>query len=207
MHFFSKEEIKALAVIFLVLIGVSWPNFTLSLRRARDQVRRDDIGNIQAAIDAYYSDYGIYPSASADGRIVACKGGGSDAESVNFSTGKLVVNLIPCIWGKDTWINLTPGVSKVYMRVLPGDPNKTRGSSYMYFSDGSRYQLFGSLEGPDEPGYDPKLAARNLSCGKQVCNIGRATNVPMYMTIEEYNLQVYCTTHGGDPKCINRQKK
>lgn len=181
-------------VIFLVLVGVSFPNFSLSLRRARDQVRRDDLGNIEEAIAKYYSDYGVYPASTADGKMVVCKGNEND------QTGGAV--LVPCSWGKDGWINLTPGVSKVYMRVLSGDPDADKGVSYVYFSDGSRYQLFGSLEATDEPGYDLKLAERGVACGNKVCNFGRAYNVPMYITIEEYNLQIYCARHPKDLKCI-----
>lgn len=183
MRPFSKPEIISLIVIFLILILVSWPNFALSLRRARDQIRRDDIGNIQAAIDAYYADYGMFPAATSDGKMNVCKDG-------------------PCNWGHDTWINLTPGVSKVYMGTLPGDPNVSKGVSYVYFSDGSRYQLFGSMEGIDEPSYDAKLAARNVMCGNRICNIGRVNNVPMYITIEEYDLQIYCSQYPKDIRCI-----
>jgi type II secretory pathway pseudopilin PulG len=185
MKSFSKQEIISLIFIFLILIGVSWPNFALSLRRSRDQVRRDDLGNIQAAIDVYYADYGMFPASTDDGKIVACQNG-------------------PCNWGIDIWRNLTPGVDKVYMRVLAGDPNMSKGASYVYFSDGSRYQLFGALEGIDEPAYDAKLAARNVMCGNQVCNMGRVNSVPMYITIEEYNFQIYCAQHPKDIRCINR---
>jgi type II secretory pathway pseudopilin PulG len=192
MKFFSKSELVSIIVIFLILIVVSAPNFALSLRRARDQIRRDDIGNIQAAIDSYYSDYGMFPISDNEGRIVACR------DMVN----KLEISQRPCVWGTDTWVNLTPGVDKVYMRVLPGDPYAKKGISYVYFSDGSRYQLFGSLESIDEPGYDEKLAAREVKCGNKVCNVGRAVNVPMYTTIEEYNLQIYCGQHPKDIKCL-----
>jgi type II secretory pathway pseudopilin PulG len=193
MHKFSKEEIISLFIIFLVLIGVSWPNFALSLRRARDQIRRDDLGNIEAAINSYYSDYGVFPLSSPDGQIIVCS-----------ATKGTVVDLMPCRWGHDTWINLTPGVSKVYMKVLAGDPNLSRGVTYDYFSDGSRYQLLGALEGVDEPGYDAKLVSRNVKCGNKICNIGRATNVPLYISIEEYDLQIYCADHPKDIRCINR---
>ncbi len=202
MKFFSKEETIALGIIFLVLVVVSWPNFTLSLRRARDQIRRDDIGSVQGAIDNYYSDYGIFPASTNDGKLVVCKG--SEGPQIDPGTGKPVVNLVPCTWGKDPWLNLTPGVSKVYLRVIPGDPDKTKGASYVYFSDGSRYQLMGALESSDEPGYDAKLAARGVMCGNRICNIGRATNVPLYLSIEEYDLQIYCGDHPKDVKCIGR---
>jgi type II secretory pathway pseudopilin PulG len=183
MKSFSKSEIISLVVIFLVLIGVSWPNFALSLRRSRDQIRRDDMGNIQAAIDAYYDDYGMFPASTDDGKIIACKNGS-------------------CDWGKDTWVNLTPGVNKVYMKVIPTDPNYKSGTNYLYFSDGSRYQLLGALEGADEPSYDVKLADRKVMCGNKICNMGRVNNVPMYITIEEYDLQIHCAQHPKDIKCL-----
>jgi len=194
MKFFSKPELISLAVIFIILIAVSWPNFSLSLRRSRDQIRRDDIGNIQAAIDVYFGDYGVFPASTSDGKMVVCKGPETDQ-----------IRLVPCNWGQDTWINLTPGVNKVYLKVLPGDPKLNQGTSYAYFSDGSRYQLFGSMEGIDEPSYDAKLAARGVKCGNKICNIGRANNVPLYITVEEYGLQIFCSQHPKEAKCLNRK--
>jgi len=194
MKHFSKPEIFSLAIIFLILIAVSWPNFSLSLRRARDQVRRDDIGNIQQAITDYYSDYGLYPSSTSDGKIIACKGPTENGKTT----------LIACNWGHDPWINLTPGIDKVYMKTVPGDPNQSSGVNYDYFSDGSRYQLFASFEGPDEPEVDSKVVARNVKCGDRVCNVGRAVNVPLYISIEEYNMQIYCGQHPNSIKCIKK---
>ena len=191
---FSKPEIISLLVIFFVLVAVSWPNFALSLRRARDQVRRDDVGNIQAAITDYYADYGIYPSSTSDGRIIACKDPAQNGK----------ITLIPCNWGKDPWINLTTGVNKVYMNRVPGDPNQPQGVNYDYFSDGSRYQIFASFEGKDESEVDPKVIAMGFKCGTRVCNVGRAINVPLYISIPEYDLQIYCGQHPKDLKCINK---
>jgi type II secretory pathway pseudopilin PulG len=191
MKKFSKGEIISIAIIFLGLIGISWPNFALSLRRARDQVRRDDIGNLQQAITDYYSDYGLYPSSTADGRIIACKG--------SAQNGK--ITLVACAWGHDTWVNLTPGVNKVYMKTLPGDPSQPQGVNYVYFSDGSRYQIYASFEGKDEPEVDLKVTALGIKCGSRVCNVGRAVNVPLYISIQEYDLQIYCGQHPNDTKC------
>lgn len=197
---FTKSESISLAIIFLVLVLVSWPNFAVSLRRARDQIRRDDIGNIQGAIDAYYSDYGIYPASSPDGKIIGCRD--ENADPAADESGIIYVEQRPCNWGKDTWISLTSGVNKTYLKVIPGDPETSKGASYVYFSDGSRYQLLGALESEDEPGYDQKLVDRNVVCGNRVCNIGRANNVPLYISIEEYNLQIYCGQHPKDIKCL-----
>lgn len=201
---FSKPEIISIVVIFLVLVVVSWPNFSLSLRRSRDQIRRDDIGNIQAAIDEYYNDYGMFPLSTKDNKILGCK---SSDDSVVESTGSggVKINLVGCEWGKDPWINLTPEVNKTYMKVVPGDPKLSSGTSYFYSSDGSRYQLFASLEGEDEPEYNAKLAARGVKCGVSTCNLGRANNVPLYVTVEEYGLEIYCGEHPKEEKCLNRK--
>ena len=194
MKRFSKPEIISIALIFLILIVISWPNFSSSLRRARDQVRRDDIGNIQTAITDYYTDYGIYPASTSDGRMVVCKG--------PVISGK--TTLVACNWGKDPWVSLTPGTNKTYVHTLPGDPNQPQGVNYAYFSDGSRYQLLASFEGKDEPEYDSKLVARGVMCGTRVCNVGRAVSVPLYISIQEYDFQIYCGQHPKDVKCIKK---
>ncbi len=199
MKIFNKQEIYSLIVIFLILIGISWPNFTLSLRRARDQTRRDDIGNIQTAIYSYFDDYGSFPMSTTDGKMIVCKG---NDRIYKDSAGKVHVEMIPCNWGHDTWINLTPGVSKTYMQTIPGDPSSSEGASYVYFSNGRRFQLMASLEGKDEPEYDAKLEIRNVKCGVRICNMGRVNNVPLYMPIEEYEFQIYCGAHPNDIRCI-----
>ncbi len=192
MKFFSKSEIFSLIVIFLILVAVSLPNFSLSLRRARDQTRRDDMGYMETAIDAYYVDHGFFPPSSPDGKFVVCK----DSQG----------NQVACEWGQK-WISpiLVDKVyeDKVYMNGLPQDPNFNSGAAFAYFSDPGRFQIFGALEGMDEAEYDPKIAERGIKCGNKICNMGRAYNVPLYMTIEEYNLIIYCKQHPKDTiKCV-----
>lgn len=182
MKFFSKTELSALAVIFLVLVAVSVPNFIISLRRSRDQVRRDDLGTLQRALDDYHSDFGEYP-ISSQSAMLACKKP-EDSVSVD-KKGRLIVNLIPCRWGQDALVDLTPGSTKIYDKVLPGDPNLDKGRSYAYFSDGSIYQIFASFEGKDEAEYDQKLVNRNIMCGTSVCNVGRSMGCSIYKSIEE----------------------
>jgi type II secretory pathway pseudopilin PulG len=171
MKSFTKQEIGALSVIFLVLIVISVPNFILSLRRARDQVRKDDMGALQDSLGEYFADFGTFPLSSPDGRILACKNPGDKVEI--DKKGRLVVNFVPCEWGRDGIFDLTPGSTKEYMHILPRDPNYQKGRSYLYLSDGRRIQVFVSLEGSGEDEYDPKIIARNLPCGNVVCNAGR----------------------------------
>jgi hypothetical protein len=180
---FTKSEKISLVIIFAVLIVVSIPNFIISLRRARDQVRRDDMGVLVHALDAYVADNRSLPLASSDGLIMDCLKPGD--KPVKNSKGIWVINFIPCEWGKDALTDLITG--KVYMPILPRDPDYQKGSNYIYFSDGNRYQIYATMEGMDEAEVDPKIIALNLMCGGRVCNVGRAYNVPTDISIEEYD--------------------
>lgn len=186
MKKFTKNEIWGLGVIFLVLLIISIPNFLLSLRRARDQVRRDDLGALVKSLDEYLTDFGKLPPASTDGRIMDCIYPG---EKVTVDKkGRLIVNLRPCDWGGDAFADLTPGSKKVYMPILPRDPDFQKGVTYLYFTDGDKYQIFAWMEGGrDEAEYDPTIVARNLMCGTKICNVGRAYNTPIDISIEEYD--------------------
>jgi type II secretory pathway pseudopilin PulG len=183
MKRFTKSEIISLVIIFSVLIAVSIPNFIISLRRARDQVRRDDMGVMVYAFGQYQSDNETFPKSSPDGRIINCLSPGD--KPVKNKLGNWVLNLIPCEWGVDAFSDLITG--RVYRAILPRDPDYQKGAKYLYFSDGERYQIYAAMEGADEAEVDPKIIARNLMCGSRVCNIGRFYNVPIDISIEEYN--------------------
>ncbi len=66
MTFFTKEETKALVIIFLVLIIISVPNFILSLERARDLTRKDDLFHISNLLNAYQKEIEEYPMTLPD---------------------------------------------------------------------------------------------------------------------------------------------
>jgi len=186
---FTKSELIATAIIFAVLFIISYPNFILSLRRARDQVRRDDLGALQHSLGEYESDFGIFPPASSDGKIMDCKKP-EDVVKID-KKGRLIVNLIPCQWGQDPFVDLTPGSSKTYMKTLPRDPYFDKGVTYLYFTDGSRFQILAYMEGAkDEVDYDQRVVARNIKCGTQICNVGRAFNCPIDKSIEEYDREL-----------------
>lgn len=181
---FNKSDIITLIIVFVVLLAVSTPNFIASLRRARDQTRRDDIGALNQAFDEYLADFNNgLPASSPDGRIVDCLKPGD--KPVKNKSGGWIFTPIPCDWGKDSFVNLISG--KVYMTNLPEDPNYKSGATYLYLSDGNRYQIYAAMEGADEPEVDSKIIARNLMCGNKICNIGRSYNVPSNISIEEYD--------------------
>lgn len=182
MKFFTKRELIGLTVIFIILVVMSLPNFVASIKRARDQVRRDDLGTIDAGMSEYFSDYGVFPM-SRDGKILGCKK--PEDTVTKDAKGRLLVNLIPCEWGKSSLIDLTPGSTKVYMDKVPSDPRNGQGSQYLYLSNGARYQIFAAFEGADEIGVDAKIIARNLECGTKVCNVGRFYGCPVEKSLEQ----------------------
>lgn len=187
MKGFSKSEIISIFIIFLILIAISFPNFILSLRRARDQVRKDDMGALEKSLGEYFADFRSFPPSSPDGRIMACKNPGDTVEI--DKKGNLIVNFVPCEWGHDGIVNLTPGSTKVYMRLLPREPNYQKGLTYHYFSDGERFQIYVSLEGKDEVEYDPRIISRNIMCGVVVCNAGRGYGCETNKTLEQCELE------------------
>ena len=183
MNKFSKSEKISIFVIFFILALISIPNFAISLKRARDQVRKDDMGALQHVLWVYFADSRSYPPASSDGKIMACKNPGDKVEIDDM--GKLKVNWIPCEWGRDGIVDLIPGSTKEYMHILPREPNYQEGALYRYFSDGQRFQIFVALEGKDDDEYDPKIIARNIMCGNIICNAGRVSGCPVEKTLEE----------------------
>ena len=184
MKKFSKEELVGVTVIFLLLLVISIPNFALSIRRSRDQNRRDDIGGLAHGLEDYYADFGVFPKSNSDGEIIACKR--PEAKVLVDEKGRLIVDLVPCVWGRDALVDLTPESNKVYIKALPVDPTHAKGDKYMYLSDGYRYQILAGMEAEDESGYSVGIFARKVMCGTRACNMGRSYNSPLNKSIEEY---------------------
>jgi type II secretory pathway pseudopilin PulG len=176
---FSKGESLAVAIILTVLVGATLLNLRVAQRRARDEQRKSDVRNISDGLAKYYNDFAFYPLASGDGRILSC-GKYVPPNTTDF-------NFRPCVWGDDSIVDLTDPNYPPYVAHLPADPQSQDGVNYLYISNGKRFQILASLEGTDEVGYDPKIVARNLKCGKNICNFGIASSgTPIDKSIEEY---------------------
>ena len=178
---FTKTVSISLIVILTILIAVLIPNFIFSLRRARDQVRRDDLGSLEHQINIYFSDFGEFPPSSTDGKIVNCQRPDGKKPYVD-EYGKWIFDRVSCEWGKDPFTNLATG--GVYMTALPRDPDWQKGVNYYYISDGVRYQLFASMEGNDEAEVDSKIISEGVSCGNRICNVGRSYESDFPKTLE-----------------------
>jgi len=186
MRFFTKKESFWLLTILILIVAASLYNFRLSLRRARDAQRKADLGQIYNALGAYQSDFGFYPPA-LDGQIVACKKPGVEVSKIDKEEVDLMDIFRPCQWGQDAFRDVFDPNYPPYLEVLPADPHQKQGASYSYFSNGSRFQLYASLEGEDEEEFQGVIAERNLACGVRICNFGRASGItPLDKSIEEY---------------------
>ncbi|MBI2065889.1 hypothetical protein HYT60_00040 [Candidatus Woesebacteria bacterium] len=170
MKFFTRQELFAVILILGAIVLASLANFKVSLRRARDVQRKSDVRSVTDALVKYSEDFGPFP-LSEDGKIVACKGPETKVDEKGRITG-----LIACGWGEDALVDK-----------LPQDPLFEKGFRYLYLSNGKRFQLYASLEGTDEPEYDPKIIVRKLSCGEFICNFGLSYGrTPLDKSIEEY---------------------
>ena len=187
MKFFSKKEIKIVGIILFLIAFVSFFNFRVSIRRARDNQRKNDLGTLQSALENYNHATGMFPLSSSDGKILACKGSDTyfDEEKQTW------VNIKVCDWGKDDLADFSDPDNPVFMSPIPIDPKNLDGISFIYLSNGKRYQLLAHLEGKDEAEYNPKVEARAIMCGDEVCNYAKAfSSTPIDISVEEYENQL-----------------
>lgn len=145
-------EILIAIAILGILAGVGFTSYTSSISKARDAQRKSDLQEMAKALEAYQSDFGVYPVA-ANGMISGC-GNGNQV----------------CSWGSA--FSLDGG--KVYMRLLPTDSRSGYYYSYQASTDRRRYQLFARLENERDPGVVESIAVI-CSDGGDNCNYGIAS--------------------------------
>lgn len=157
---FTKNELKLIVSIFLVLFVLVGVNMAVSLRRGRDVTRKNDVSSIQKALDNYKHKYSVYPPSTDDGRIVGC----FDGEVIQDKSTGIPTNNIVCEWGQSSFEGMSP---------MPRDPDAMDGVNYKYIAVDKGYKLYVSLEGKDEPEYNLDTLSLNLQCGSKMCNYGR----------------------------------
>ncbi|OGM11462.1 hypothetical protein A2Z22_00225 [Candidatus Woesebacteria bacterium RBG_16_34_12] len=190
---FTKQEILGISIILSFIFILSFLNFRISLRRARDAQRMADLGTIYDALNKYQQDFGFFPP-SENGKIKACKATNFDEVIKLLSTLEqfdqeiYFSGLKACEWGIDSLKDLSDESYEPYLRTIMADPKKDKGINYLYFSNTKRYQIYAYLEGEEsEDGYNLGIVARNLSCGEKICSFGKAFGeTPLDMSIEEY---------------------
>lgn len=160
MKKFTPFEFRFIFFTLTILFVVSGYNFAISIRRGRDNVRKNDIAGIQGALDTYFQKYKVYPAATEDGRIVGC----FESGPVIDEKTEIPINAIPCVWGESKFENL---------RSIPQDPNYKKGAKYFYTSTSQHYELYISLEGKDEAEYTKAIFDKHLQCGNEICNYSK----------------------------------
>lgn len=183
MKFFTKEELKKIGLILVILLGISFINFRGSLTKARDAQRKADTTFIKEKLEEYQSEVGYFPPAGADGRILACKGN-STVINLEF---KRLENPTACKWGEDSLINYFSATPKTILEKLPIDPQSGGDAKYIYKASASRFQIYASLEATGDAEFNKKIEALKIKCGTKLCNFGRSFgDTPLDKTIQQY---------------------
>ena len=180
----TKRDVVGVSVIFIAIFIITFLNFLVSKRNERDKIRNLDITNIAKALEKYRVDYGYYPKSDSKGRIIACKG---DKTVIKKIKGKpihkvgakkpILLNLIPCDWGKDSLYDVSDINYPHYLENIPADPQSDSGVSYRYESNGSEYKVYVSYEGKTTTDYRKSIEERKILCGRRFCNAGRTVGV------------------------------
>jgi type II secretion system protein G len=127
---FTLIELLVAISIIGILSSILFANFIGARQRARDGQRKQDIGQIQAALEFYKADKGYYPQlANAQGSFPNPAGScNPHAGAGEFNNGVAAPNTV------------------IYMRKVPCDPS---GSYYIYAPNGNpaaTYNLTACLE-------------------------------------------------------------
>lgn len=149
---FTLIELMIVIAVMGTIIAISVGNFISAQVKARDARRKSDLSQIGKAVELYYNDHGQYPLHSTTNEVAGC---GSDSQQ-------------RCQWG-DSFIDEH---GTVYMDTIPAE--RRSGLTYVYRSDGLKYQLFAYLENQNDPMLDRDGDGNpdtyGQSCGSNPCN-------------------------------------
>ncbi len=149
------ELLLVIAVLGVLAAGlVILINPLAQFQRTRDTQRKNDLAQIQRALEQYYNDFGKYPAYTTTGTLYIMQ----DESSVTHD------------WGT-SW--------NPYINVIPKDPTSTQKYIYSTANNRQTYRLYAHLERISDPmacnttGLDcPSVPAANL-CGSSIkCNYG-----------------------------------
>lgn len=149
---FTLIELLIVIVILGILATIGLTFFTSAQMRGRDTKRKNDLKQVATALELYYSDYSVYPTASVDGKINGCPS----------------TTPTSCSWDGKT-SEFTDGKT-MYMKMVPADPSSSNGYYYRTVTVDSvanqGYQLFAALENSQ----DQSRISTAYSCGANTCN-------------------------------------
>lgn len=173
---------KTILVYFVfplaIVIVANLRGFTVSYARMRDIQRNLDVGFLVNGLVQYRNDYGHFPQATDDGRIIACRGENTSLaktadNKMIFEPGATkpkVNNLAACDWGVDYLGDPLDENAPRYVSILPKDPLANKGVIYKYISNQESFSLYAHFEINQDIGYDKNI---KIKCGARKCNLIR----------------------------------
>lgn len=151
---FTLVELLVVMAIIGILAVISLANFRTSQIKARDAERKANLRQITNALEAYMSDYGVYPPAQ-NGKIKAC------------GCGLATPNA--CEWTDSTNREFCDANNTVYMKEVASDP--TGAPHFCYESDGTYFKIYADLENDN----DPERKSLGTHCGSNEYDFGIAS--------------------------------
>jgi prepilin-type N-terminal cleavage/methylation domain-containing protein len=158
---FTLMEILVAMAIVGILSSVGFTSFTTSIKKTRDAERKGDLATISKALEAYNSDFGVYPASQSD-RIAGCGDGDPDNGIDGTQT---------CSWGGA--FSLDNG--KVYLKTLPRENQNHYFYIYAASSDQKKYQIFAYLENSSDQDIEADITTICNEYGQE-CNYGVASS-------------------------------
>lgn len=171
-HGFTLIELIVVIGIIAVLIGFLFPAFSGVQNQAKKVQAKNDLTQIVTAVNAYYTEYGKYPIAGADGTPDAKFGPGGTTNDQLFDVLRAdgVGRDDPTQTGTDKNLNprrivfLTPPVAKAGAQrngIIPDNESNPRqyfdpwGSPYLVRIDANYDNQVGNPYGTNGAGSDP----------------------------------------------------
>lgn len=154
---FTLMEILIAMAILGIISSIGFASFTLAVKKARDAERKSDLEQVSKALEAYYSDFGVYPASQSD-RIAGC-GNGVQGDGIDGNQ--------TCSWGAA--FSLDTG--KVYMKNLPLESKDGYFYVYQASTNQTKYQLHARLETDVDPDINLDITTLCSEDGQE-CNYG-----------------------------------
>ena len=164
---FTLIELLIVIALIAILAALAYVSFARALQNSRDSKRKNDLHELQTAIEVYYTDHGSYPDTGGAWRG-ACAGFGN--------------------YDRDGSNGYVPDVAPKYLKELPVDPRPAAHpnldasctspdvSCFLYRSDGEDYKLISNcgietsppqegkvLYDPVRPGYSIKFCSKSVT--------------------------------------------
>lgn len=137
---FTLVELLVVMAIIGILATVGLASYRTSQMKARDATRKNDLKQIQTALNLYQSIWQVLPDSNVSYQIVGCN-----------------TPPIACLWG-ETWSR--EGI--IYMKPLPAEPVSSRPSYYYRKTGESAFILKATLENEN----DNDITESKARCGE-----------------------------------------